>query len=259
MKISVEGKVALVTGASRGIGLATALELARSGATGVTITSRKAETIAEAAAELEAAGVDSDQILALAKAASMPNDNIDRAIKRGTGEVAGAHYEEIWYEGYGPGGVALYVQILTDNRNRAASDVRSTFTRSGGNLGEPGSVGYLFSQKGLIEAKGTEDEVMLAALDAGAEDVRDAGDQWFEVVTSPGDLQKVRSALEAAGLELESADITQLPSTTVPVGEGDARKLLRLIDALDDLDDVQAVFSNYDIDDEIMEKVLEEV
>ncbi|HEY4584188.1 MAG TPA: YebC/PmpR family DNA-binding transcriptional regulator [Acidimicrobiia bacterium] len=194
-----------------------------------------------------------------AKAASMPNDNIDRAIKRGTGEVAGAHYEEIWYEGYGPGGVALYVQILTDNRNRAASDVRSTFTRSGGNLGEPGSVGYLFSQKGLIEAKGSEDEVLLAALEAGAEDVRDVGDGWFEVVTAPGDLRSVRSALEATGLELESADITQLPSTTVPVAEGDARKLLRLIDALDELDDVQAVFSNYDIDDEVMEKVLEEV
>jgi YebC/PmpR family DNA-binding regulatory protein len=194
-----------------------------------------------------------------AKAASMPNDNIDRAIKRGTGEVAGAHYEEIWYEGYGPGGVALYVQILTDNRNRAASDVRSTFTRSGGNLGEPGSVGYLFSQKGLIEVKGSEDEVLLAGLEAGAEDVRDVGDGWFEVVTAPGDLQKVRSALEAAGLKLEAADITQLPSITVPVAESEARKLLRLIDALDDLDDVQAVFSNYDIDDEVMEKVLEEV
>ena len=194
-----------------------------------------------------------------AKGASMPNDNIDRAIKRGTGEVEGAHYEEIWYEGYGPGGVALYVQILTDNRNRAASDVRSTFTRSGGNLGEPGSVGYLFSQKGLIEAQGTEDEVLLAALDAGAEDVRDVGDGWFEVVTAPGDLQKVRLALEDAGLDLESADVTQLPSTTVPVAEGDARKLLRLIDALDELDDVQAVFSNYDIDDEVMERVLEEV
>ncbi|MEX1126050.1 MAG: YebC/PmpR family DNA-binding transcriptional regulator [Acidimicrobiia bacterium] len=194
-----------------------------------------------------------------AKAASMPNDNIDRALKRGTGEVAGAQYEEIWYEGYGPGGVALYVQILTDNRNRAASDVRSTFSRSGGNLGEPGSVGYLFSQKGLIEAKGSEDEVLLAALEAGAEDVRNVGDGWFDVVTAPGDLQKVRSALEVAGLELESADITQLPSTTVPVAEGDARKLLRLIDALDDLDDVQAVFSNYDIDDAVMEKVLEEV
>jgi YebC/PmpR family DNA-binding regulatory protein len=194
-----------------------------------------------------------------AKAASMPNDNIERAVKRGTGEAEGAHYEEIWYEGYGPGGVALYVQILTDNRNRAASDVRSTFTRSGGNLGEPGSVGYLFSQKGLIEAKGSEDEVLLASLEAGAEDVRDVGDQWFEVVTAPGDLQKVRTALEAAGLELEAADITQLPSTTVPVAEADARKLLRLIDALDELDDVQAVYSNYDIDDEVMEKVLEEV
>ncbi len=194
-----------------------------------------------------------------AKTASMPNDNIDRAIKRGTGEVEGAHYEEIWYEGYGPGGVALYVQILTDNRNRAASDVRSTFTRSGGSLGEPGSVGYLFSQRGLIEAKGVEDEVMLAALEAGADDVRDVGEGWFEVVTSPGDVQAVRGAMETAGVEIGSADVTQLPSSTVPVGEGDARRLLRLIDALDDLDDVQAVFSNYDIDDEIMERVLEEV
>ncbi len=194
-----------------------------------------------------------------AKTASMPNENIDRAVKRGTGEVEGAHYEEIWYEGYGPGGVALYVQILTDNRNRAASDVRSTFTRAGGSLGEPGSVGYLFSQKGLIEAKGGEDEVMLAALEAGADDVRDVGDQWFEVVTSPGDLPAVRTAMEEAGIELGSADVTQLPSTTVPVGESDARRLLRLIDALDDLDDVQSVFSNYDIDDDVMERVLEEV
>jgi YebC/PmpR family DNA-binding regulatory protein len=194
-----------------------------------------------------------------AKAASMPNDNIDRAIKRGTGEVEGAHYEEIWYEGYGPGGVALYVQILTDNRNRAASDVRSTFTRSGGNLGEPGSVGYLFSQKGLIEVKGDEDEIMLTALDAGAEDVRDSGDGWFEVVTSPGDLPQVRNALVAADFEIGAADVTQLPSSTVPVAENEARRLLRLIDALDDLDDVQAVFSNYDIDDDVMERALEEV
>jgi YebC/PmpR family DNA-binding regulatory protein len=194
-----------------------------------------------------------------AKAASMPNDNIDRAIKRGTGEVEGAHYEEIWYEGYGPGGVALYVQILTDNRNRAASDVRSTFTRSGGNLGEPGSVGYLFTQRGLIEVKGDEDEIMLTALDAGAEDVRESGDGWFEVITSPGELQQVRTALDGAGLEVDSADVTQLPSSTVPVGETEARRLLRLIDALDDLDDVQAVYSNYDIDDDVMERVLEEV
>lgn len=194
-----------------------------------------------------------------AKAASMPNDNIERAIKRGTGEVEGAQYEEIWYEGYGPGGVALYVQILTDNRNRAASDVRSTFSRSGGNLGEPGSVGYLFSQKGLIEVKGDEDEIMLTALDAGAEDVRDSGDGWYEVITSPGDLQQVRTALGDVGLEIDSADVTQLPSSTVPVGETEARRLLRLIDALDDLDDVQAVFSNYDIDDDVMERVLEGV
>ena len=193
-----------------------------------------------------------------AKAASMPNDNIDRAIKRGTGEVDGAVYEEIWYEGYGPGGVALYVQILTDNRNRAASDVRSTFTRHNGNLGEPGSVGYLFEQKGLIVATGSEDEVMLGALDAGAEDVREAGEETFEVITDPSDLQAIRKQMESAGLDVESADVTQLPSNTVPVDESKARQLLRLIEALDDLDDVQAVFANFDIDDDVMERVLAE-
>lgn len=193
-----------------------------------------------------------------AKAASMPNDNIERAIKRGTGEVEGATYEEIWYEGYGPGGVALYVQILTDNRNRAASEVRATFTRNNGNLGEPGSVGYLFSQKGLVVASGSEDDILLTALDAGAEDVIDNEDGTFEVVTAPSDLGAVRVALEAAGIEVVSADITQRPSTWVPVAEADARKLLRLIDALDDLDDVQAVHANYDIDDEVMEKVMAE-
>jgi YebC/PmpR family DNA-binding regulatory protein len=193
-----------------------------------------------------------------AKAASMPNDNIDRAIKRGTGEVEGAVYEEIWYEGYGPGGVALYVQILTDNRNRAASDVRSAFTRNNGNLGEPGSVGYLFEQKGLVLAKGKEDEVMLGALEAGAEDVREAGEDTFEVITSPSDLQAVRRALEGAGIEVESADVTQLPSTTIPVDESKARQLLRLIEALDDLDDVQSVHANFDIEDDVMERVMAE-
>jgi YebC/PmpR family DNA-binding regulatory protein len=186
----------------------------------------------------------------------MPNDNIERAIKRGSGEVEGAIYEEIWYEGYGPGGVAVYVQILTDNRNRAASDVRSTFTRNNGNLGEPGSVGYLFTQKGMILAKGSEDDVMLPALDAGAEDIRDGGDGLVEVITEPSDIAAVRRAVEEAGVIVESADVIQLPATTVPVEESDARKILRLIDALDDLDDVQAVFSNYDIDDAVMEKVL---
>jgi YebC/PmpR family DNA-binding regulatory protein len=193
-----------------------------------------------------------------AKAASMPNDNIDRAIKRGTGEVEGAHYEEFFYEGYGPGGVALYVQVLTDNRNRAASDVRSAFTRHNGNLGEPGSVGYLFDQKGLVLARGDEDTVMMAALDSGAEDVRDAGDGSFEVVTSASDMRAVRDALSEAGVEIDAADVTQLPSNLVPVEEAEAKKLLRLIDALDELDDVQAVFSNYDIDDAVMEKVLAE-
>jgi YebC/PmpR family DNA-binding regulatory protein len=193
-----------------------------------------------------------------AKAASMPNDNIDRAIKRGTGEVEGATYEEIYYEGYGPGGVALYVQVLTDNRNRAASDVRSAFTRHNGNLGEPGSVGYLFEQKGLILASGDEDSVMLAALEAGAEDVREAGDGAFEVITQAGDVRAVRDALAGSNVAVESADVAQLPSTLVPVEESAAKQVLRLIDALDDLDDVQGVYSNYDIDDAVMEKVLAE-
>jgi len=193
-----------------------------------------------------------------AKAASMPHDNIERAIKRGTGEVEGATYEEIWYEGYGPGGVALYVEVLTDNRNRAAAEIRSTFTRFNGNMGEPGSVAYLFSQKGLILVRGEEEEVMLTALDAGAEDVREAGEGFYEVITAPADLRAVRQALADAGIGVESAEVTQLPSSTVPVEEGEARRLLRLIDAVEELDDVQAVFSNYDIDDSIMEKVLAE-
>ncbi|MDX1468292.1 MAG: YebC/PmpR family DNA-binding transcriptional regulator [Acidimicrobiia bacterium] len=193
-----------------------------------------------------------------AKAASMPNDNIDRAIKRGTGEVEGAVYEEIYYEGYGPGGVALYVQVLTDNRNRAASDVRAAFTRHGGNLGEPGSVGYLFSQKGLILASGDEDELMLSAIEAGAEDVRDTGEGQYEVITEASDMRSVRDDLAQLGISVESADVIQLPSTTVPVDESEAKKLLRLIDALDDLDDVQSVFANYDIDEEVMNKVMAE-
>jgi len=186
-----------------------------------------------------------------AKAASMPNDNIERAIKRGTGDVEATHYDEIWYEGYGAGGVALYVQVLTDNRNRAASDVRSTFTRNNGNLGEPGSVAYLFEQKGYLLASGDEDELMLAALDAGAEDVRASGDQ-FEVISAPTDLTRVREAIERAGIAVESAEVTQLPSTTIPLTEEHARSVLRLVDALEDLDDVQAVYANFDISDEVM-------
>ncbi len=189
-----------------------------------------------------------------AKAASMPNDNIERAIKRGTGDVEATHYDEIWYEGYGAGGVALYVQVLTDNRNRAASDVRSTFTRNSGNLGEPGSVAYLFEQKGYLLASGDEDEVMLVALEAGAEDVRASGDQ-FEVICAPADMKAVREAIEQAGIAVESAEVTQLPSTTIPLTEANARAVLRLVDALEDLDDVQAVYANFDISDEVMAAV----
>ena len=194
------------------------------------------------------------QAIDKAKSASVPNDNIERAIKRGTGEVEGAHYDEIWYEGYAPGGVALYVQVLTDNRNRAASDVRSTLTRNGGNLGDPGSVGYLFDQKGYILAGGAEDDVMLAALEAGAEDVRASGEQ-FEVITEPSDFQTVRSALRDAGIAVESSEITQIPSVTIPLDEETARAVLRLVDALEDLDDVQSVFANFDISDEVLAAV----
>ena len=189
-----------------------------------------------------------------AKDGSMPNDNIERAIKRGTGDIEGADYQEIWYEGYAPGGVALYVQVLSDNRNRAASDVRTAFTRNGGSLGEPGSVAYLFEQKGYIIAAGDEDEVMMAALDAGAEDIRQSGEQ-FEVISAAADFAKVRDALTTAGIELEGADVTQLPTVAVTLDEATARQVLRLLDALEDLDDVQSVYGNFDISDEVLEAV----
>ncbi len=189
-----------------------------------------------------------------AKSSSVPLDNIERAIKRGTGEVEGAHYEEVWYEGYAPGGVALYVQCLTDNRNRAASDVRSVFTRNGGSLGEPGSVSYVFEPKGYLLVEGDEDEVMLTALEAGAEDVRPSDDLW-EVIAAPTDFQKVQKTFRESDLRLETSELTQLPKSTVPVNAGTAPKVLRLIDALEDLDDVQSVYSNFDIPEEILAQV----
>ena len=189
-----------------------------------------------------------------AKDASVPKDNIERAVARGSGGVDGVDYEEIWYEGYAPGGVALYVHVLTDNRNRAASDVRAAFNRNNGSLGEPGSVGYLFEQKGYLLVSGDEDTVMLAALDGGAEDVR-AADEQFEVVTAPGDIAGVRAALIDAGVEIEQAEVTQLPTTSVPVSAERAPKVLRLVDAVEDLDDVQAVYANFDIPDEVMSDV----
>lgn len=194
--------------------------------------------------------------VAKAKASSMPNDNIERAIKRGTGESDGAVvYDEFFYEGYGPGGVAVLVKVLTDNRNRTSSDVRVAFTRNGGNLGEPGSVAYLFEQKGYFLVPGDEDEVMMVALEAGAEDVRDAGDGKFEVITAPTDFGAVQAAIDAAGLVPEEADVTQLPDVSVPVDADTAPKVLRLIDALEDVDDIQDVYANFDISDEVMESL----
>lgn len=190
-----------------------------------------------------------------AKDNSVPKDNIERAIARGAGELEGVDYVEMFYEGYAPGGVALYVHILTDNRNRAASDVRAAFNKHNGSLGEPGSVGYLFEQKGLIVAAGDEEEVLLVAVDAGADDVSDAGDGQWEIVSAAGEVSAVRSALEAAGVEVVSADVTQLPSTSVPVDAATAPQVLRLVDALEDLDDVQAVYANFDIPDEVLAEV----
>lgn len=189
-----------------------------------------------------------------AKDASVPKDNIERAVARGSGELDGVDYEEFYYEGYAPGGVALYVHILTDNRNRAASDVRAAFNKNNGSLGEPGSVGYLFEQKGYILAEGDEETVMIAALDAGAEDITESGDQW-EVISAAGDLAAVRAGLEGAGVTIAQAEVSQIASTSVPVDAATAPQVLRLVDALEDLDDVQGVFANFDIPDEVLAEV----
>jgi YebC/PmpR family DNA-binding regulatory protein len=194
-----------------------------------------------------------------AKKSSVPNDNIDRAVRRGSGqEAGGATYEAITYEGYAPGGVAVLVDVLTDNRNRAASDVRTAFSRNGGSMADPGSVSYLFNRRGVVivtKTDGvTEDDILTAVLDAGAEEVNDLGDS-FEVTSEPGDVVAVRSALQAAGIDYESADIAFVPTMEVPIDEDQARKVLRVIDALEDSDDVQDVYANYSVPDEIMEKL----
>ena len=191
-----------------------------------------------------------------AKKSSVPNDNIDRALKRGSGqEAGGAEYSTIMYEGYGSGGVAVLVECLTDNRNRAASDVRVAFTRNGGQMADPGSVSYLFSRKGVVvvpKADGvTEDSVMEAVLDAGAEEVNDYGDT-FEILSEATDLVPVRTALQDAGIEYDSADVVFHPSTQIEVDAEGARKILRLVDALEDLDDVQEVYANFDAPDDVM-------
>jgi YebC/PmpR family DNA-binding regulatory protein len=192
-----------------------------------------------------------------AKDARMPKDNIERAIAKGTGADSDAEaIEEVLYEGYGPGGVAILVEALTDNRNRTGSDVRHLFAEHGGKLGEPGSVAWTFEKKGelVVDGRRYEEDDLIAAIDAGAEDVSLDGDVW-EVVTAPADLAAVRQALESGGVGLDSAELVMRPTTRTPVGEDQVGGLMRLIEALEDHDDVQAVHANYDVDAELLERV----
>jgi YebC/PmpR family DNA-binding regulatory protein len=197
-----------------------------------------------------------------AKKSSVPNDNIDRAVKRGSGaEAGGADYTTIMYEGYGPAGVAMLIECLTDNRNRAAMEVRTAMTRNGGSLADPGSVSFLFNRKGVVivpqsqEGKAvTEDDVLEAALEAGAEDVNDLGES-FEVVSEATDLVAVRTALQAAGIDYDSAEAEFVPDMQVQLDKDNAGRVFRLIEALEDSDDVQNVFANFDVSDEIMEEL----
>jgi YebC/PmpR family DNA-binding regulatory protein len=192
-----------------------------------------------------------------ARDASMPKDNIERAIAKGTGAGTDAdQIETVIYEGYGPGGVALLIEALTDNRNRTSADIRHAFSKYGGSLGEPGSVSYLFDKRGVIvvDASRYDEDDLIAAIDAGAEDIaRD--EDVFEVITAPGDIQAVREALEHSGVEIERADVTQRPKSRVPVQEADAGKLLRLIDSLEESDDVNAVHANFDVDAGVLERI----
>lgn len=192
-----------------------------------------------------------------AREAGVPNDNIQRAIQRGTGDVAGATYETVTYEGYAPGGVAILVEVLTDNRNRAAGEIRSLFTRHGASLSEAGSVAWMFDRRGLItvdKSKSTEDQLLLVALEAGADDVRLTGDT-FEIVTSIEQFFHVKQALAAASIATQSADVTMIPKSTVRVEGKAALAVLRLMEALEDHDDVQHAYANFDIPDEILQQV----
>ncbi len=205
--------------------------------------------------------IDGNPTLALAvqkaRDASMPKDNIERAIQKGTGAGTDAdQIETVIYEGYGPGGVALLIEALTDNRNRTGAEVRHAFSKYGGSLGEPGSVSYLFDKRGVIvvDASRYDEDDLMPAIDAGAEDMaRD--EDVFEVITSPGELQAVRAALEQAGVEVERSDVTQRPKSRVPVEEGEAGKLMKLIDSLEESDDVSAVHANFDVEAGVLERI----
>jgi YebC/PmpR family DNA-binding regulatory protein len=193
-----------------------------------------------------------------ARDGSMPKDNIDRAIKRGTGELDGVRYEPITYEGYAPNGVAVLVEALTDNRNRTGQEVKNIFTRNGGSLAEPGAVAWQFERKGILlleKSAADEDTLMLVTVDAGADDIADLGDTW-EVTTGATDLHSVRDALDSAGIAVSSSDLTMQPSQTVPLPDASAAKsVLRVLDALEENDDVQNVYANFDIPDEVLESV----
>ncbi len=192
-----------------------------------------------------------------ARGANMPNDTIDRAIKKGTGELGGVSYEEITYEGYGPGGVAVLVEVTTDNRNRTVGEVRHTFEKFGGNFGASGSVAWMFKKRGVIlvdKAAASEDRIMELAIEAGAEDVRDAGDLW-EVDTEPSTYMAVKDALAKADIKPASAELAMVPSTRVHLDGGKAETMLKLMNALEDDDDVQNVWANFDIDDDVMERL----
>jgi YebC/PmpR family DNA-binding regulatory protein len=191
--------------------------------------------------------------IAAAKAENMPKDNMDRAIKKGTGELEGVDYEELTYEGYGPGGAAIFVECLTDNKNRTVAEVRHIFSKAGGNLGENGCVAWMFDKKGYIvveQSAADEDTLMELALDAGAEDVREDGDN-FEVITAPEDFEAVKEAIDGAGIATLDAEITMLPQNATEVAGKEAEQIIRLMDALDDNDDVQKAYTNADIPDDI--------
>jgi YebC/PmpR family DNA-binding regulatory protein len=188
---------------------------------------------------------------------SVPMDTIQRAIKRGIGEEEGVHYEAVSYEGYAPGGVAVIVQALTDNRNRTSAEIKNLFSRNGGSFAEPGAVSWQFERKGIVnvDKSADEDELMLAAADAGADDINDNGDEW-QVTTPPTELHAVRTAIEEAGFKVASADLTMIPTTVVALDqESQAKTVLRLMDALEEHDDVEAVYANFDIPDAVLEAV----
>jgi len=196
--------------------------------------------------------------VAAAKAANMPASNIDRAIKKGAGGLEGANLEEVMYEAYAPGGVAVMVQTLTDNRNRTTSEIRHIFTKHGGNLAELGAVAWMFEQKGVIavdKSACSEDELFNAALEAGAEDVGGLTEDAFEIVTTPSDFQKVSEALADLKIPVMSAEVTQVPQNTVPLDEKQARTILKLMEAIEDHDDVQKVYANFDITEELLQRI----